>query len=443
MRRGWIATGIWAAALASPRAARASDPDLFGWGAASVAQAGAGAATATDFSATFLNPAGLAFGARSTAHLGGTLLASGLGVRGERQDIPDSWGITAGLAVVPRGDTWVARHLAAGVGIYALPDAVIHITTGFPADPAFPYYGNRTQRAVVLPAVALRITDTLSVGVAANVFAGLSGPAAARDGPARAVDATISEAIRARASLVAGVRFDPWPGWSLALVYRQRFEVPYQVSTRNTVGGIPLDITVDAAGLFTPDELVLGAAWRGARWGLTADVRYARWSDWGGPFVNVQATLTGLALTAAPASPGFRDTVSVRAGGRWRTPYAPGRSVELRAGAGYEPTIVGDQTGRTNLIDNDRWIFAAGAAVDLPPVWGVALHLGVGAQVHWMADRTYTKRVGSPVDAARDPSVLADEDASLAGTQTRNPGYPSITGGGAVWTFALGLEVDL
>lgn len=438
-----VGVGAGAAAWGDARDARAGYPDVFGWTPEVVAHAGAGVGDVDTMAAAFVNPAGHAFSARGMRGLSAAVVGSRLEARGERVRIADPWATYGGFVTRPRGGGWLARHLTVALGTHLVSGTVARVSTGYADAPAFPYYQNRTQRLVLLPSVALRLHETLAVGVSANFFAGLRGPADARDAAGREVEATVTQEVYARLAVIAGVRFAPSAQWSFGLAYRQRFSVPYAVATTVNVGGNALAVSVEAEGLYTPDEVVLGARFATARTRWLLDVAWARWSAWRGPFVQVRARLPG--LDASPATPdaGLRDTVAVRLGGTVRLDYLRRRAVELRAGLGFETAMVGDQPGRTNLFDGERVVVGLGAGVELPRFWDLDVRLNLAGQLHHLVSRTYTKRVASPAEAARDPGALADEDAATPGVQTTNPGYPSITGGGQAWTVTFGAELVL
>jgi hypothetical protein len=426
-----------------PSGAWAAYPDVFGWGPAVQAQAGAGVATSRDFAAAFVNPAGLAFATRSSLYAGMTYTASLLQVNGQAAGIPDPWALDLGLVLRAPGHHWLAEHVALGLATHVLPDTLLHLDARAPGEPVFPYYQNRTQRLVVMPALALRLHPALALGVSLNVLAGLTGPATAREGATRELETSLREEMGARASVVLGLRVEPTRWLSLGLVYRQRFAVPYAVVSSNQLAGLPLDLAVRAESFYTPDELVLGSAWTLGRFRVLADLAWARWSAWAGPFVAVGANSTGFSLAPVVPDPGYHDTWALRVGGTWQPRLASGRALELRAGLGFETALVGEQTGRSNLFDHDRWVVGLGASLELPSILDLRWRLAIAGQLHVLATRTFTKVVGTTQEAAHDPNVLADEDAGRPGFQTSNPGYPSISGGGAVLTLSAGLEVDL
>jgi len=423
-----------------PIEALASAPDLFGQSPEVAGLGGAGATIAQEFDATFHNPAGLAFGGPGTVSIGVQRLASWLQLRGSTRSIQEPNGIIVGLAEpVP---LLLGGRLRVGLGVYVLPTTIVRVLTRLPDDPTYPLLENRTQRLVVLPGLAVRLASWLSLGVAANFFAGLDGPASARGGPTRAVETTVYEEIYARAALVAGLRADPAEHLRVALVYRQEFYVPYAVQTRNLVGGNAIDIDVEARGLYTPHELALGVGWDDGCWRLTAEGTYERWGDNQQPYVRVDSVLPAVGSLVPPTLPSpFRDTIDLRLGVGRRLPLSARNRVEVRAGAGFAPAAVAEQTGRQNLLDADKLSTAIGAGLVLGNVDGHEVRLDASASWIHLLPRT-TDKVISSVDAARDdPALLADERPTVPGIQISNPGYPSIGAAGEVFSFGLVLTV--
>lgn len=426
--------------IASPAAARASAPDLFGQSPEVAALAGAGATTAQEFDATFHNPAGLAFGGRGTFSAGAFGIASSLHIHEESRSIEEPLGIVVGLAEpVP---LLLGGRLRVGLGIYVLPDTIVRVLTRLPDDPTYPLLENRTQRLVVLPGLAVRLAPWLSLGVAVNFFAGLDGPASAREGSTRAVETTVYEEIYARAGLLAGLRADPWRHLRIALVYRQEFYVPYAVQTRNLVGGNAIDIDVEARGLYTPHELALGVGWDDDVTRASAEVTYERWGDQDRPYVRVDSVLPAVGPLVPPSLPSpFRDTVHLRLGAGRAFSLGCERTLEVRAGLGFEPSAVAPQTGRQNLLDADKLTTALGAGLVLGDLDGREVR--IDASVSWLhlLPRITHKTVSSVADARDDPSLLADERPGDPGLQISNPGYPSLEASGEVLSVGLLLTV--
>jgi hypothetical protein len=69
--------------------------------------------------------------------------------------------------------------------------------------------------------------------------------------------------------------------------------------------------------------------------------------------------------------------------------------------------------------------------------------------IHFVTERTYTKRVFGkdeevvPFDGLRDEVKDSAIDPASQGLQISNPGYPSIKGGGFVWSASVLVGVEL
>jgi hypothetical protein len=326
---------------------------------------------------------------------------------------------------------------------------VVRVIAHAPAEPFYPLYDNRTQRLVVLPALAVRLWRGLSAGIGFNYLAGLDGNVAAAEGATRALEARVDEQIRSVLAVNLGVRWQLRPELALALVYRQAFAVPFRTVANNRVSGEPIDLDVDAQGLYTPHTVVAGVAWQ-ARPSLmlSLDVGWQHFTDWRGPYVTVSSELPLVgAIAAAPPRLSWSDTGVVRAGADWTAMARGNVSVHLRGGYGFESSpIPQSQPGVTNLLDGHKHHLALGAGGEVR--WGQsALRLDVHGQLSILQPVTLVKKI-APAGEKPDPaSALSDEIAddpqrpSTLGTQISNPGYPSISSGGFVWALGFTLTV--
>src|SRR5215510_8063890 len=115
------------------RSAAASTADVFGLGSEATALAGAVAARATDFSAAFYNPAGLALGSGGPeVAFGFSGYASRLAVRGQRAGISDPVALELGIRLpIPFGGA-LAGRVALGFALHMLPDQIVHIVAHTP-----------------------------------------------------------------------------------------------------------------------------------------------------------------------------------------------------------------------------------------------------------------------------------------------------------------------
>lgn len=428
--------------------AHGSAAELFGLSSEESAVAGASTARVADFSAAYYNPAGLTRVERATFSVGVIGYGSRLTINGSVRPIEEPFGIVIGAgAPVPLG--WVLRdRLFIGIALYLVPDAIVRVISRSPEEPFFPYYDNRTQRLIVLPTLGVRLWRGLSVGIAFNYLAGLGGNVVASEGTTRAVEARVDEAIFATLKINAGAQWhSPADRVAVGLTYRQAFSVPFTTVTQNRVAGQPIDVNVDAEGLYTPHELVAGAAVRATPWlRLSADVTWAMWSSWRGPYVTVSSALPIIgAIDAPPPRLAYRDTGSLRLGVEGTRDLGRGVGLAVRGGYGFESSpIPAEQPGVTNLLDGPKHLVTAGAGIAIA-AGAASVRIDLHGQLQVLQPRTLVKRV---VPDESDPSAgLRDEvqddprKPETLGAQISNPGYPSIRGAGFVWAAGLTLTV--
>ncbi|HEX6836536.1 MAG TPA: hypothetical protein VF334_08175 [Polyangia bacterium] len=365
MLRTGVAVALTALVVAAQPAGRAaaSEPELFGLGSEEAAVAGASSARVHDFSAGYYDPAGLVLARRPEASIGVIGFGSSLPLPdGSRFHMGDRLGILVGAATPVPFSGVLADRLYFGVALHLLPDSIVHVIARTPDRAFYPLYDNRTQRLVVLPAVAARLWRGLSVGLAFNFLAGLGGNVAATEGATRALEARVDEQIYSHVAVNAGVRWQALPRLAVALVYRQAFGVPFRTVAKNQIAGQPIDLDVDAEELYTPHTLVGGVAWR-ARPSLmlSLDVAWLRWSDWRGPYVTVTSELPLVGgIATAPPAVAFTDAVAVRAGADWTALVRGAWATSLRGGYAFESSPVPTQQTGTQLVDGHKHHLTAG-----------------------------------------------------------------------------------
>ncbi|APR82026.1 Hypothetical protein A7982_07375 [Minicystis rosea] len=425
------------------RTAQAGAFDVEGAGPEGVAEINARAARADDGMAAFLNPGGLGLGRGVRASIAPMIGISSLTAQGERRTLADPVGIALAFdATIPLQGVLKDR-IRLGFAGYVPPTTALHLITPKSDAPTFPYYENRTQRLVLIPALAVRISDALSIGVALDVLGGVSGPASVQNGASGAPEPRIDLNAATALSVNAGVRFDPSPHVRFAFAFRQRFAAPAVVDTGATVAGIPLSIQVATrSALFDPTTIVAAGSFDVGRATFEIDASYAAWSAYEGPWVKVHATLPGVdAVSALPAYPA-KDVVSLRGAGTIRFDVGAQSDLVLRAGLGFEPTMLQNRRqGTTNLVDGDKLLAGLGASFTLRGVLPVALRLSVGGNLQRVfpsaQDKVVCRTNPCPADTVSGP------DATRPAEGITNPGYPTLTGGGSFWSMSAGVGVML
>jgi len=334
-------------------------------------------------------------------------------------------------------------RIRVGFGGYLLPSGLLHLVARPAETPFFPYYDNRTQRLAVVPALAVKITERLGIGVGVNVLGGVSGPAVVQPGASGATESRLDLEATTRAAVHAGVRVDLSSRARVALAFRQRFAAPARVTTTAEIAGIPLAVSVGtASALFDPMALVLGSSFEIGRASIEIDATWSAWSAYEGPFASVRASLPGLDIASELPAGIARDVVSLRAAASYRIAVG-GAELMLRAGAGAEPTMLkGQPQGRTNLIDGDKILGGLGATLALHDVLAVrTIRAGLGLGTQIVLASSSMKRACAALPCPAD--TVAGPDATNPSVGIENPGFPRLEGGGAFWAGSLGIGVDL
>lgn len=426
----------------TPATARAGAFDVLGAGPEGVAEVNARAARADDGFAGHLNPGGLGFGDGVRFTVAPMLGVSALRAQGRTLPLADPFGLALAFDATVPFEGFLRDRIRVGFAAYLPPTSALHLLTPAPSAPLFPAYDNRTQRLVLLPSLAARVHDTLSLGLALDVLGGVRGPALVTPGASGANEPRLELTASTALSLHAGLRFDPRPGVRLALSFRQRFSAPAAIDSSAVVAGVPLALSVTApSALFDPTTVVLAGSFDLGPATLEIDASYAAWSAYRGPWVTVHATLPGVDITSShPTSPA-RDVVSLRGALAYRLLQASRADLTLRAGAGFEPSMLkSDQQGETNLVDGDKLLLGLGASLALR-VRAVTLHFTLGASVQRVFPFRQDKRACQAAPCGED--TVTGPDAAHPSQGIQNPGFPRLEGQGAFVSLAAGVGVSL
>lgn len=428
--------------VVAPRQTYASAFDVQGIGPEGVAEVGARSASADDGTAAFLNPGSLAFGRTNALAIAPTLSLSTLRAQDEPLPFADPFGVTLTASATIPLEGPLKDRLRLGFAGYFLPSAALRLLARAPEQPFYPYYDNRTQRLVALPALGIRLTKWIGVGVGANILAGVRGPAKLEQGATGAPEPRIDIAANTILSALVGVRIDPTEHVHLALVFRQAFGIPLSIDTTATIGGIPLATNLKTRrAMFDPLTLVLASRVDFGKISVEADVSYAQWSAWEGPYLSVQSTLPGVNLVSRIPVGLFRDTMSVRIGSNFTLTTSTRTNLVLRAGIAVEPTILsGRVQGRTNLVDGDKLTLGVGGTFVVNNWHGKTFRFGLGGNGQFVSAFEEDKRTCTALPCPE--SAVVGPDATDPSGGITNPGYPRLTASGALFTLSLGVGVD-
>jgi len=436
-----------------PVAGFASNQDLMGYGTRGPALGGAVTARTRGFECVYYNPAALMAAdplsedASAPPTHGGTFAAGYQWARyaltlrhhfprdaesqalAERVTHPDAAnGLHAGASLVLPFRGVLQHRVALAMGLYVPEDVIVRARLPRPYTPSFTLVADRSRVVAVQAGGAVRLWPWLRVGASVRALASLYGAIEVAPNAVGTLGSRVQDQLVAEYSGVYAMHVTPSRGWEVGLVWRDPFVARFELPIRTDLGPkfratLPVDMPVlQIAGTaqYDPGQLALGVARRVGALGLEVGVLWKRWSPFPNPVDN-----TTLGVPPQPA-PGFHDTISPKIGAEWTLPLGGALALDLRAGYGYEPTPVPEQTGATNFLDGSRHVMATG----VEGRWtagGAEVAASLGAQWHLMPMRTHTKAA---------PGTRA-EAAMLLG----NLGAPDIGGGGAIFSLVVGAEV--
>jgi len=327
-------------------------------------------------------------------------------------DVDPFVGSTWGLAFPFRG--FLDDRLYFGFALYLPTLMATHATAFDPARPFFYRYDTYAEHYDVALSLSFKWFDFLATGVGVRIGAGQKGSLSTVVDPLRSrmLYQEIEAVQYSIYAPVAGVTVGPFGIDDIITVrggftFREHLSTPMDVPAFLAIDGLDLGLVVPISGQtnYTPRTFSggLGVDILGMST-LSLDVDYRMWSLAPPPFVHVSVQTSGEDLEAlgldglldAPApgesrvrSPGFVDTVTVRVGGEVRLLQDMWM---LRAGYGFRPSPVPDQTSGTNIVDNTAHVLAAGMGLNIDlPFLDENLRIDGAWQTHIMQPRSAQK----------------------------------------------------
>ena len=385
---------------------------------------GAQAAAASDASATFSNPALLPGLLIPSVEVAGSGLLYGADVAplsaGATLDCtactpPDAYGVQLGI-VSPLGGKLKGRATV-GASLYLPSDTLLRVRLQDPNRPAWYLWDNNPRHILIFLGAGVRVTDWLSMGAGVQSLAELVGNGAnlqldlfAREVTARELDSSIVP----RVAPVVGLQLSPSRAVRLGASFRGELSNPVTIPAKIDLSGVgTLAFVVAGSSHYTPNVVTAGLAVDPVdSITLAVDAAWEQWSRAPSPFVDLQLDLSGdtlhalgldevLDLQSPRTTPGFADTVGVKAGAEWR----PAQGLALRAGGIYRPTMVpGQDAAGTNILDGNRVGGALGVGVGGRDPLGIlegTIHLELGVQGSTLLPREAHKDGTDPVPAYR------------------------------------------
>ncbi|HTM21530.1 MAG TPA: hypothetical protein VL172_13510 [Kofleriaceae bacterium] len=373
------------ALLAAARPVAASPLEMFGAGGRSPALAGTGGASAEDFDALYLNPAGLAGVAGKRLHAG--LLYGTFQLDNVDRPAADAWGVSIGIVLRLRLGGALRDRLSFGIGLLSPPTVVTRLRAPAAGTPYYALLENRAQTIGVLTGVGVQLSRRWRAGVSLLALGALEGTLHIIGDPAGRVAATTDLVTVVDVAPITGVSWQLRPALALAAVFRMPSQSSYHIEVDDDLGGkIPIelpDILLAGEPHYDPMAVSVEADWRVTpRLRALAQLAWQRWS--GLPVPSRDPIDDGV----PDAAPGFHDTVVPRAA----VEAVLAGGLIGRAGAAF---LMTPAPRDSELIDSHRVL--VGAGLGLVRVHPLPLRIDLWAQLHQLIARDHPLADGSSV----------------------------------------------
>lgn len=412
----WLTVGL----LIVKTTLKGSTYDVFGCGTRGTALGNAMTALSDDWCAPYYNPADIT---EKKTTLGGGVIFSfdnlsitPYGEGKKTSDIENTLGLNVGVT-----NSFGTENFRFGVSIYTPLDRVQLQRTHFVDEREaffsnelhYELYGERTQRQIILPVLAYRIFDWLSIGAGVSLFV-----YSRTDSYVYLPDildqskAYINVNNKQKYTYVPdiGILIKPIEKLKIGIAYLGSDDFPIIGNSYVQVPQLDQEFiqVIDQYVFYTPARLSLGAGYQLTDTLTTSfDIVWLGWSK-------------------------FHDNHGKKPEQRWHDTISPRIGVEyrlsewvvLRGGFSFEQSPVPDQTERENFVDNDREIFSIGAGFPFK-IDTRNCEAGFHFQYQQFNKRKTIK------------SVEYDADPKTPGVQ--NPGFPGYESKGAL--FSTGVDV--
>lgn len=407
----------------------------YGYSPRGIALGGAYSAMVDDFSAAYYNPAASIWVDRPTTGVGYMVTGNDLWVKGaSTPELERTQGLIFGLVMpLPMGK-FMERRLAFGFSSFFPDGVLLDIQVPHPSYPQWLHLQNSGRQLTIIPTLALRIIDGLSVAGGAQLFDNTSGNLSAIVDPNGRIEATVGQDLTTSASPVAGISFAPGMIWQkveglrFGLVYREKFYTTYEIPVNTYISVVPLTVIFDAVSLFTPRQIVFGGGWANERFLAEVDLTYNFWSEMPDPNLAIEVDFAIPLLpiefkSSKSYDPDLSDTLNARAGFEYKPFISNNFAFAMRSGYFYDPTSVPIQDGVTNYLDADRHVASA----------------GLGFEILGFKDKVLPNTIESDL-AFQYQFLQTTRFYKATGLDINNPGYPYLEYGGGLWSVSLTLS---
>jgi len=302
-------------------------------------------------------------------------------------------------------------------------------------------YGDRLTAISFVLGLAFKIVPQISIG--ASLSLGLANTAGtntyvrdATNYSTLLLDNTITTQVDL--SPTVGISYKPvhWLRFGGTLHSPEKFTVDTSIDATlpsGTTSGATLDNVFDwmpwSVNFGTEADVIERGKYTMS---LTASLKYAFWSAY--------VDRVGQSPSVYGPGLGWSDTLSGTIGVRHK--YGDARGfIDM----GYIPSPVPEQVGRSNYVDNDRVMLAAGGDIMLR-IGRAKIRPGAQFFVNRLIRRDNVKDDALITDELPDGSVFSTTGKAVPGAvglQTNNPGWPGFASEGWVWGGGITVEVPL
>ncbi len=305
-------------------------------------------------------------------------------------------------------------------------------------------YGDRLTSISFVLGAAFKIVPQLSIG--ASLSLGLANTATSNTYVSNATNYStllLDNSISTQVDLAptVGISYAPvsWLRFGAALHSPEKFSVATTIDA-TIPSGTTSQGTIDNVFDWMPWSADFGVEADVIQRGnytmsLTGSVKYAFWSA----YID-RVGQSPSAYSQDGVNLGWNDTVSATVGLRHKWKHVRGF-----ADFGYIPSPVPEQVGRSNYVDNDRMMVAAGGDIALQ-IGPAKIRPGAQFFVNRLIYRANVKDDALIPDQVPDGSVFSTTGKAVPGAvglQTNNPGWPGFSSEGWVWGGGITVEVPL
>lgn len=423
-----LVAAILATSLTAPRTARATPPDLFGFGARSPALAGTGTSYSDNYEAVFLNPANLGAIRRRSIVFGISGGAFDLALDGQRSPLDPIRGTTIGFTLPIPFEDILEDRLTLGGGFYTPANVLLRGDIRYPEVPQWGVLG-RGQSLALYVALGIDlhgVLDGLQIGVGIAALAALVGDLRVQLDETNSFQSVVDTQLLVTYAPTVGIRFEQPPQFranprapaefGIGMTYRHelRADMDLEIVVEDLPVRLPV-LTVGGVIQYDPAQFIIEGYYRPIpELRLIANVTARFWSMYPGPTsptsmssyqipaVNYSDTFTPRVAIEGTLHHGTVD-LNLRAGYAWEmSPAPPARLAPERNPDGTVHMEGGLPVNvPLRLIDNDRHIVTAGFGFVAALSERERLTLDVFGQIHFLADRTH--QIALRADEAANP----------------------------------------